>query len=40
MTFDGQSHNAFSGVGVATADLVYRGCVSGPNIRADGNSPQ
>jgi hypothetical protein len=40
MTFDGQSHNALGGVGVATADLVYRGCVSGPNIKADGNSPQ
>lgn len=37
MTFDGQSHNAFGGVGVATADLVYRGCASGPNIKADGN---
>ena len=40
MTFDGQSHNALGGVGVAHADLVYRGCVSGPNIKADGNSPQ
>jgi hypothetical protein len=37
MTFDGQSHNLFGGVGVATIDLVYRGCVSGPNIKADGN---
>jgi len=37
MTFDGQMHNVFGGVGVATVDLVYRGCVSGPNIKADGN---
>ncbi len=37
MTFDGQMHNVFGGVGVATIDLVYRGCVSGPNIKADGN---
>src|SRR5688572_19731881 len=37
MTFDGQMHNVFGGVGVATLDLVYRGCVSGPNIKADGN---
>jgi hypothetical protein len=40
MTFDGQSHNALGGVGVNTVDLVYRGCVSGPNIKADGNPPQ
>ena len=40
MKFDGQSHNAFGGVGVNTVDLVYRGCVSGPNIKADGNPPQ
>ena len=40
MTFDGQSHNASGGVGVNTVDLVYRGCVSGPNIKADGNQPQ
>ena len=40
MTFDGQSHNALGGVGVNTVDLVYRGCVSGPNIKADGNPSQ
>ena len=40
MTFDGQGHNAFGGVGANTADLVYTGCVSGPNIKADGNQPQ
>jgi hypothetical protein len=40
MTFAGQSHNASGGVGVNTVDLVYKGCVSGPNIKADGNPSQ
>jgi len=37
MTFDGQSHNAFGGPGVATADLIYQGSVCGPNLKGDGN---
>jgi hypothetical protein len=38
MTFDGQSHPG--GPGVGTADLIYKGSVCGPNIKADGNPPQ
>jgi len=37
MTFDGLSHNAFGGPGVATAELIYQGCVWGPNLKGDGN---
>jgi hypothetical protein len=37
LTFDGQSHNAFGGPGVATADLTYQGTVCGPNVRGGGN---
>ena len=35
MTFDGESHVGGSGVG--TADLIYRGFVCGPKLKADGN---
>ena len=37
MTFDGFSHNAFGGPGVATSDLIYQGSVCGPNLKGDGN---
>jgi hypothetical protein len=35
MTFDGQSH--LGGPGPATADLIYKGSVCGPNVKAGGN---
>jgi len=35
MTFDGESHVGGSGVG--TADLIYRGFVCGPKLKAGGN---
>jgi hypothetical protein len=34
MTFDGTSH---TGTVPPTADLIYRGTVCGPNLKADGN---
>jgi len=37
MTFDGLSHNALGGPGVATADLIYQGSVCGPNLKGDGH---
>ena len=37
ITFDGQSHNAFGGPGVATSDVIYRGTVCGPKLKAGGN---
>jgi hypothetical protein len=37
LTFDGQSHNAFGGPGVANADLTYQGTVCGPNVKGDGH---
>ena len=32
LTFEGQAHNFFGGPGVATANVVYRGFICGPNV--------
>ena len=37
ITLEGQVHNFFGGPGVATADLIYQGSVSGPNLKGDGD---
>ena len=37
LTFDGVSHNAFGGPGLATTDLTYQGIVCGPNIHGGRN---
>ena len=37
ITFEGQVHNFFGGPGVATSDVIYRGFVCAPNLKADEN---
>jgi len=34
ITFDGQGHNPFGGPGLGTFDVIYRGSVRDPNIKA------
>ena len=37
IALEGQGHNVFGGPGVGTFDVIYRGSVCGPNLKADGN---
>jgi hypothetical protein len=35
ITLEGRGHNIFGGPGVGTFNLIYRGSVCGPNVKAD-----